>query len=60
MICALQGYSLETLSSYKIGVSMSSVFLGTDSILLSEMPLKPHEWPFKLQKCAVGVFKLGA
>ena len=29
-------------------------FLGTDRTSLRKMPLKPHEWPFKLQKWAFG------
>ena len=33
---------------------MSSLFVGTDRISLREMPLKPHEWPFKLQNWAFG------
>ena len=46
-----------TLCSYKIGASMSSLFVGTRRISLREMPLKPHEWPFKLQKWSFRAFK---
>ena len=41
----------------QIGVSMSSLFSGTDRISLRLMPFKPHEWLFKLQKWAFKSFK---
>ena len=36
---------------------MSSCFFGTDRTSLNKMPLKPHEWPFKLQKWTFRAFK---
>ena len=41
----------------QIGVSMSSLFSGTDRISLRLMPFKPHEWLFKLRKWAFRSFK---
>ena len=42
------------LASPKIGVSMSSLFVGTDSVSVRKMPLKPQEW---LQKWAFRAFQ---
>ena len=47
----------STLCSYKIGVSMSSCFCGTDRISLRKMPLKPHESPPNASKWAFRAFQ---
>ena len=47
-------------SSCRIGISISSLFSGSDSISLRSMPLKPHEWPLKLQNAGSGPLRLRA
>ena len=58
---AFSNYSFripERMVISKAVVSVSSVF-GRDGPYLRQMPLKPHEWPLKLQKWAFKASKNG-